>query len=108
MLPRMDAERGDLLYHNRGEGGWVDAGWAFTVARGWGCGRFNDEPAFTGNPPPGGHEGRCWRMTVRNAQGEIGRRPQQGEDKPSPWSGVARVGPGQGGHRVAIACANKV
>ena len=33
----------------RGEGGWVEAGWAFMVARGWwGCCLFIKEPASAG------------------------------------------------------------
>jgi len=34
----------------RGEGGWVDAGWAFMVARGGACWPFSDEPAAPGDP----------------------------------------------------------
>jgi hypothetical protein len=29
----------------------VDVGWAFMVARGWGCGPFIDATASSGDPP---------------------------------------------------------
>ena len=38
------------LGFRRGEGGWVDVGWAFMVARGWVCGPFIDELASPGEP----------------------------------------------------------
>ena len=34
----------------RGEGGWVDVGWAFMVVRRWGYSLFIDEPAALNDP----------------------------------------------------------
>ncbi len=39
----------------RGEGGWADVGWAFMVARCWGCNRV----------PPRGSTGNRTRATIK-------------------------------------------